>query len=150
MEQCILNNKNCSIHKPSLDPGLLFSINKLDKNCKNYLVSIKILWSCDENADITKKELMRSRSNKSLDNHQLDKNCNYHCYQYALYWRLSRNCQHPLHTNKGNCNTRTATFSQISCLQQNFSENHFPISCQLCMTYINGTNKMMKDSENND
>ena len=55
MEQCILNNKNCSIHKPSLDPGLLFSINELDKNCKNYLVSIKILWSCDENADITKK-----------------------------------------------------------------------------------------------
>ena len=93
---------------------------------------------------------MRSRSNKSLDNHQLDKNCNYHCYQYAVYWRLSRNCQHPLHTNKGNCNTRTATFSQMSCLQQNFSENHFPISCQLCMTHIKETNKMMKESENND
>ena len=109
-----------------------------------------MLRSYDENADITEKELMRSRSNKSLGNHQLDKNCNYHCYEYAVYWRVSRNCQHPLHTNKGNCNTRTATFSQISCLQQNFSEDHFPISCQLCMTYINGTNKMMKESENND
>ena len=55
-----------------------------------------------------------------------------------------------MHTKKGKCNTRTATFSQISCLQQNFSENHFPIGCQLCITHINETNKMIKVSEGND
>ena len=44
----------------------------------------------------------------------------------------------------------TATFSQISCLQQNFSENHFPISCQLCMTHVKETNKIMKESDNID
>ena len=43
MEQCIFKNKNCGIHKPSQDPRVLFSINELDKNCKNHLVSIKIL-----------------------------------------------------------------------------------------------------------
>ena len=43
MEQCIFKNKNCGIHKLSRDPRLLFSINELDKNCKNHLVSIKIL-----------------------------------------------------------------------------------------------------------
>ena len=150
MEQCIFKNKNCGIHKPSRDPRVLFSINELDKNCKNHLVSIKILRSYDETADITEKELIESRSNKSLDNHQSDKICNYHRYEYGVYWRPSRKCQHPLHTKKGKCNTRTATFSQISCLQQNFSENHFPIGCQLCMTHIKETNKMMKESENND
>ena len=31
-----------------------------------------------------------------------------------------------------------------------FSENHFPIGCQLCMTHIKGTNKTMKVSEDND
>ena len=55
MEQCIFKNKNCGIHKPSRDPRLLFSINELDKNCKNHLVSIKTLRSYDENADITKR-----------------------------------------------------------------------------------------------
>ena len=108
------------------------------------------MQSYDEIADITEKELIESRSNKSLDNHQSDKICNYHRYEYGVYWRLSRKCQHPLHTKKGKCNTRTATFSQISYLQQNFSENHFPIGCQLCMTHIKETNKMMKESENND
>ena len=108
------------------------------------------MLSYDKNADITEKELIESRSNKSLDNHQSDKICNYHRYEYGVYWRPSRKCQHPLHTKKGKCNTRTATFSQISCLQQNFSENHFPISCQLCMTHIKETNKMMKVSEDND
>ena len=43
MEQCIFKNNYCGIHKPSRDPRLLFSINELDKNCKNHLVSIKIL-----------------------------------------------------------------------------------------------------------
>ena len=38
MEQFIFKNKNCGIHKPVQDPRL-FSINKLDKNCKNHLVS---------------------------------------------------------------------------------------------------------------
>ena len=108
------------------------------------------MLSYDENADITEKELIESRSNKSLDNHQSDKICNYHRYEYGVYWRPSRKCQHPLHTKKGKCNTRTATLSQISCLQQNFSENHFPISCQLCMAHIKETNKMMKVSEDND
>ena len=150
MEQCIFKNKNCGIHKPSRDPRVLFCINESDKNCKNHLVSIKILQSYDETADITEKELIESRSNKSLDNHQSDKICNYHRYEYGVYWRPSRKCQHPLHTKKGKCNTRTGTFSQISCLQQNFSENHFPIGCQLCMTHIKETNKMMKESENND
>ena len=58
MEQCIFKTKNCGIHKPSWDPRVLFSINELDKNCKNHLVSIKILWSYDETADITEKELI--------------------------------------------------------------------------------------------
>ena len=42
MEQGIFKNKNISIHKPSRDPRVLFSINELDKNCKSHLVSIKI------------------------------------------------------------------------------------------------------------
>ena len=57
MEQCIFKNKNCGIHKPLQDPRLLFSINELDKNYKNHLVSIKILQSYDKIADITEKEL---------------------------------------------------------------------------------------------
>ena len=64
--------------------------------------------------------------------------------------KKKKKCQHPLHTKAGKCNTRTATFSQISCLQQNFPENHFPIGCQLCMTHIKETNKMMKVREDND
>ena len=44
----------------------------------------------------------------------------------------------------------TAIFSQISCLQQNFSKNHFPISCQLCTTHVKETNKIIKESENID
>ena len=55
MEQCIFQNKNCGIHKSSQDPRVLFSINELDKNCKNHLVSIKIFRSYDETADITEK-----------------------------------------------------------------------------------------------
>ena len=110
MEQCIFKNKNCGIHKPSRDPRVLFSINESDKSCKNHLVSIKILQSYDETADITEKELIESRSNKSLDNHQSDKICNYHRYEYGVYWRPSRKCQHLLHTKKGKCNTGTATF----------------------------------------
>ena len=101
----------------------------LDKNCKNHLVSTKILQSYDENASITEKELIESRSNKSLDNHQSDKICNYHYHEYGVYCRPSKKFQHPLHTNKGKCNTRNATLTQISCLQQNFSENNFPIGC---------------------
>ena len=93
MEQCIFKNKNCGIHKPSRDPRVLFSINKLDKNCKNHLVSIKILrWydeTADETADKTEKELIESRSNKPLDNHQSDKICNYNRYEFGVYWRLS-------------------------------------------------------------
>ena len=65
--------------------------------------------SYDETADITEKELIESRSNKSLDNHQSDKICNYR-YEYGVYWRPSRKCQHLLHTKKGKCNTGTATF----------------------------------------
>ena len=108
------------------------------------------MQSYDEYADITEKELIESRSKKSLDNHQLDKICNYHCYEYGVYWTPSRKCQYLLHSKNGKCNTRTATFSQISCLQKTFSENHFPIDCQLCMTHIKETNKMMKVSENTD
>ena len=104
MEQCIFKNKNCGLHKPSQDPRLLFSVNELDKNCKNHLVSIKILQSYDETTDMTEKELIESRSNKSLDNHQSDKICNCHCYEYGVYWRHSRKCQHLLHTKKGKCN----------------------------------------------
>ena len=85
MEQCIFKNKNCGIHKPSRDPRVLFSINKLDKNCKNHLVSIKILQSYNKTADITETELRESRSNKSLDNHQSDKICNYHRYEYGVH-----------------------------------------------------------------
>ena len=106
------------------------------------------MGSYDEIADITEKELIESRSNKALDNHQSDKICNYHRYEYGVYWRPSRKCQHPLRTKKGKCNTRAATFSQISCLQQKFSESHLPIGCQSCMTHIKETNKMMKESEN--
>ena len=111
MEQRIFKNENCGIHKPSRDPRLLFSINELDKNCKNHLVSIKILQSYDEIADITEKELIESRSNKSLDNHQLDNICNYHRYEYGIYWGPSRKCQHLLHTKKGKYNIRAAAFS---------------------------------------
>ena len=88
MEQCIFKNKNCNVHKPSQDPRILLSINKLDKNCKNHPVSIKILSydeTVDETADITEKELTQSRSNKSQDNHQSYKICNYHCYEYGVY-----------------------------------------------------------------
>ena len=108
------------------------------------------MWSYDKNAGITEKDLIESRSSKSLHNHQSDKICNYHHYEYETYWRPSRECQHLLHTKKGKCNTRTATYSQISCLQQNFCENHFPIGCQLWMTHINKTNKLMKESEDID
>ena len=86
-------------------------------------------------------KIIESRLYKSLDNHQSDKICNYHCYEYGVYWRPSRKCQRPLHTKKGKCNTRAAIFSQISCLQQNFSENHFPIGYRLCMTHIKETKK---------
>ena len=72
------------------DPGL--SINELDKNCKNHLVSVKILQSYDINADITEKELIESRSNKCLDNHQSDKICNDHCYECGVYLRPSWKC----------------------------------------------------------
>ena len=105
MEQCIFRNENCGIHKPSQDPRLSFSINELDKNCRNHLVSIKILQSYDKNAGITEKELIESRSNKSLGNHQSDKIYNYHHYKYEVYCRPSRKCQHLLHTKKGKCNT---------------------------------------------
>ena len=72
----------------------------LIKNCKNHSVSIKILQSYDETNDMTEKELIESRSNKSLDNHQSVKICNYHRYEYGVYWRPSRKSQHPLHTTK--------------------------------------------------
>ena len=94
------------------DPRVLFSINELDKNCKNHLVSIKILRSHDETADITEKDLIESRSNKSLDNHQSDKICNYHRYEYGVYWRTSRKCQHPPHTKKGNL-VQSLVYSKI-------------------------------------
>ena len=59
------------------------------------------------------KELTESRSNKYLNNHESNEICNYHHYEYWVYWRPLRKCQHLLHTKNGKCNTRTATFSKI-------------------------------------
>lgn len=134
---CIFHSEenNCGEHKRSRKSGV-YNLQDLDSSVNEWLEK-EGMKNIDKN--VSECDLISSRCGKQLQEN--DSICAFHRYNYGLYWRAPRRCQHPSHEKenfqkkKKAAVVRVASWNVYKNICNIFPDKHFPIGGMLCNTH---------------